>query len=117
VDSQRPQRTLRQRSQRRSSRPRPTQRWAWVSTVANDLDLGDTLPQGVIRGKSWGGSVGIYAWRFDVGDGTRPVWLKRQHVVLCRRGERAAVTPALGGVHPPLGRGVSRGRWRSRLFG
>ena len=36
---------------------------------------------------------------------------------LLKRGDRAAVTPALGGVHPPLPRRVSRGRWRSRLFG
>jgi hypothetical protein len=103
------------RAQRRSSRPRPTEPWAWVSTLADDLELGDTVPQGTIRGKSWGGSIGIYAWRFDVGDGARPLWLKRQHVVLCRRGERAPVKPALGGVHPPLARGVTRGRWRTRF--
>jgi hypothetical protein len=117
MSSQRPQRVLRQRSGRRSSRPRPTQPWSWVSTVADNLELGDTLPQGVVRGKSWGGSIGIYAWRFELADGSRPLWMKRHHVVMCRRGERVPVTPALGGVTPPMKRGVSRGRWRSRLFG
>lgn len=88
-----------------------------MSTVADDLELGDTLVQGVIRGKSWGGALGIYAWRFDVGDGTRPVWMKRRTVVLCRRGDRTPVRPSLGGVVPEPRKGVSRGRSRPRLFG
>lgn len=63
---------------------------AWAPTLPEELGPGDLLPWGVVREKTWGGPIGIDAWRVVVREQHRPIWLKARRTVICRR----ACTPA-----------------------
>jgi hypothetical protein len=83
------------RNRRRSSIPRVH----WSPTAPEDIEAGDLLPWGVVREKTWGGPIGIDAWRVVVSGKVRPVWLKPKRTVICRRAfERSAVEAPVAGV-------------------
>ena len=48
---------------------------AWSETSAVDLRPGDEIALGRILEKSWGGPLGLDAWRLIVEGLVRPVWL------------------------------------------
>lgn len=58
--------------------------------MAEDVGPGDLLPWGVVQEKTWGGPIGIHAWRVVVREQVKPIWLKAKRPVICRR----ACTPA-----------------------
>lgn len=70
------------RNRRRSSE---TRRIGWAVTAPEEIGPGDLLPWGVVREKTWGGPVGIDAWRVVVVGHHRPLWLKAKREVICRR--------------------------------
>lgn len=65
--------------------------------MPEDIGPGDLLPWGVVRDKTWGGPVGIDAWRVVVTGHHRPLWLKAKREIICRRAfERAAPANVVG---------------------
>jgi hypothetical protein len=79
----------------RNRRHSTTRRVAWASTMAEDVGPGDLLPWGVVSEKTWGGPIGIDAWRVVVREQVKPIWLKARRPVICRR----AATPAAAMTH------------------
>lgn len=91
---------------------------AWTPTLPEELGPGDLLPWGVVREKTWGGPLGIDAWRIVVSDQHRPVWLKTKRAVICRRAYTpAAASTAVSGVvaNGPVRVGEIRARIRYYL--
>lgn len=76
-------------------RPSTTRRVAWAPTMSEDIGPGDLLPWGVVREKTWGGPVGIHAWRVVVSGQHTPIWLKAKRTVICRRAAAPGATTAL----------------------
>jgi hypothetical protein len=83
------------RNRRRSSQ---TGRIGWETTVPEDIGPGDLLPWGVVREKTWGGPVGIDAWRVVVNGHHRPLWLKAKREVMCRRAFERADAAKVAGI-------------------
>ncbi len=83
------------RNRRRSSE---TRRIGWAATKPEDIGPGDLLPWGVVREKTWGGPIGIDAWRFVVTGHHRPLWLKAKRDVICRRAFESGVPANVIGV-------------------
>lgn len=85
------------RNRRRSTQ---TRRIGWMVTMPEDVGPGDLLPWGVVRERTWGGPIGIDAWRIIVKGRHRPVWLQPKRGVICRRafvrGESAEVLGVIG---------------------
>ena len=83
--------------------------------MSEEIGPGDLLPWGVVREKTWGGAIGIDAWRVVVTGQHRPIWLKPKRTVICRRAHTpAATSPAVSGVvsSGPVRAGDMRARIR-----
>ncbi len=85
-----------------------------MPTLPEELGPGDLLPWGVVREKTWGGPLGIDAWRVVVRDQHRPIWLQRRRTVICRRA--CTPTPASTAVSGVVASGPVRvGEVRARI--
>ena len=87
---------------------------AWAPTPSEDIGPGDLLPWGVVREKTWGGQVGIEAWRVVVTGEHRPIWLAARRTVICRRAHTPSATST--SVKGVVGSGpVRAGEVRARI--
>lgn len=64
---------------------RTTRQVVWAKLTAEEVTPGDVLPWGTVLAKTWGGPLGIEAWRLVIADRHRPLWLARREIVY-RRG-------------------------------
>ena len=71
---------------------------AWSETSAVDLRPGDEIALGRILEKSWGGPLGLDAWRLIVEGLVRPVWLASDQFLLARPTRVGPSAPIIAGV-------------------
>jgi len=69
----------------------------WSKLTADEVAPGDVLAWGTVLSKSWGGPIGIDAWRIVIEGQVKPLWLVKGEVVH-RRARARLASEAVTGV-------------------